>query len=218
MSGVSRFHREVVEAVLPVLNGHGFALAGGNALLAHGLSERPTTDVNLFTNQENAVSAVAAAVESALRNAGFHVERIDTFSGLLDDYPEMAELRAEWTVSRHGQQVMLQLASNSRWRHPVTMGFGPVLDARDALAGKMIALATRAEARDYIDVAAAMIRYTPEALINLAWSAEPGLTHEDFTFIGPALDHMSDAEFTRYGLSGDDIARLRRVFADWPRV
>jgi len=49
----------------------GFALGGGNALLAYGLISRPTRDVDLFTDQEHGVQAAAGAVEAALRDAGF---------------------------------------------------------------------------------------------------------------------------------------------------
>jgi hypothetical protein len=220
--GVSDFHRDVVTVVLPVLTGHGFALAGGNALLAHGISSRPTRDVNLFTDQVGAVRQVASAVESALRAAGFYVERIDTFSDLLEQWPEMADLRAEWTVARGGQQVMLQIASDDRKRSPVFMELGPVqalpvLDLLDVLASKVLALSSRSEARDYIDVGAALGRYSAEQLIALAWSIEPRWSYDDFTSIGPALERLDDQEFTRYGLTQADIDDLRKRFELWPR-
>ena len=216
--GVSDFHREVVAVVLPVLTGHGFALAGGNALLAHGISTRPTRDVNLFTDRKGAVPAVAAAVETALRTAGFYAERIDTFSGLLVRFPETADLQAEWTVARGGTQVMLQLATNDQRQHaPVTMELGPVLGVEDVLAAKVLALIDRIEVRDAIDVSMALGRFSAEELISLAWAMEPGYDYADFTGIGPAVELMDDTEFLRYGLDAEGIAELRRRFAAWPR-
>jgi hypothetical protein len=215
--GIGDFHREVVAAVIAVLDGHGFALAGGNALLAHGIGSRPTRDVNLFSNQAGAVSAVAAAVEPALREAGFFVERIDTFAALLDAFPGLADHRAEWTVARGGKQVMLQIASGDRARPPVVMEIGPVLDVQDVVASKVCALVMRGEVRDIIDVGAALRRFTPEKLISLAWSREPGYTYDDFTDIGPRLDRLDDQEFIRYGLTPADIADLRKCFEAWPR-
>jgi len=50
---------------------YGFALGGGNAMLAHGIITRPTQDVDLFTNQELGAETAAGAVEAALRAAGF---------------------------------------------------------------------------------------------------------------------------------------------------
>ena len=49
---------------------HGFALGGGNALIAHGIIDRFTEDVDLFTDQESGVAAAAEAAEAALAGAG----------------------------------------------------------------------------------------------------------------------------------------------------
>ena len=50
---VSDLHRRVAAVALAAAGQHGFALGGGNALLAHGVISRPTQDVDLFTkNQE----------------------------------------------------------------------------------------------------------------------------------------------------------------------
>jgi hypothetical protein len=60
---VSDLHRQVAFIALAAAASHGFALGGGNALLAHGLTTRPTQDVDLFTDQEHGVEAAAAGVE-----------------------------------------------------------------------------------------------------------------------------------------------------------
>jgi hypothetical protein len=49
----------VATAALRAAADHGFALAGSNALIAHGLTQRPTLDVDLFTDQEHGVEAAA---------------------------------------------------------------------------------------------------------------------------------------------------------------
>ncbi|MGI8535927.1 MAG: nucleotidyl transferase AbiEii/AbiGii toxin family protein [Mycobacteriales bacterium] len=51
------FKARVVELALAAAADQGFALAGGNALAAHGLLSRPTEDVDLSTPQ----AAVPAA-------------------------------------------------------------------------------------------------------------------------------------------------------------
>jgi Nucleotidyl transferase AbiEii toxin, Type IV TA system len=60
-------HREVAAIALHAAARHGFALAGGCALIAHGVIGRPTQDVDLFTDDEDGVQAAAAAVETSLR-------------------------------------------------------------------------------------------------------------------------------------------------------
>jgi hypothetical protein len=41
-------HRRVATIALRAANRYGFALGGGNALIAHGLITRPTQDVDPF--------------------------------------------------------------------------------------------------------------------------------------------------------------------------
>jgi hypothetical protein len=64
---IDELQREVATIALRTAARHGFALAGGNALIAHGIIDRPTDDVDLFSDQETAVAAAADAVECALR-------------------------------------------------------------------------------------------------------------------------------------------------------
>ena len=84
---VSDLHRQVAAVALAAAAEHGFALGGGNALLAHGIISRPTADVDLFTDQEHGVQAAADAVQAALRRAGFRAERQDQAGGLSDIFP-----------------------------------------------------------------------------------------------------------------------------------
>lgn len=120
---------------------HGFALGGGNALIAHGLISRPTQDVDLFTNEERGVEAAADSVEAALRAAGFQAERLDKAAGLADIFYDMGQGLAEWAITGPGgEQMALQMAYFERSRGPVIMEFGPVLDLEDAIGGKVCAL------------------------------------------------------------------------------
>ena len=154
---INELHRRVATVALRVATRYGFALGGGNALIAHGLITRPTQDVDLFTNEETGVEAAADSVETALREAGFDTDREDKASGLPEIFEGMGEGLAEWTVTaRDGQQMMLQMAYFDRTAQPVTMDVGPVLRLEDVVGGKVCALAGRAEPRDYIDTAAAL--------------------------------------------------------------
>jgi hypothetical protein len=138
---VSDPHRQVAAVVLGAVAGYGFALGGGNALLAHGVISRPTQDVDLFTDQEDGVPAAAGAVEAALRGAGFAAERLDQAAGLSELFPDIGEGLAEWIVTAPGgEQMLLQLAYFERSRDPVVMELGPVLHLEDAVSGKVSAL------------------------------------------------------------------------------
>jgi Nucleotidyl transferase AbiEii toxin, Type IV TA system len=210
--------RDVAAIALGAAARHGFALAGGNALIAHGIIDRPTDDVDLFSDQEGGVEAAADAVDAALREEGFATERRDKAGGLADIFYGMGEGLAEWIITAPGgQQTMLQMAYFDRARGPVTMDVGPVLDLEDLAGWKVCALASRVEPRDYIDTAAALRRYTVDQLIGLAKRLDAGLADRDFADAGRQLDRLPDGVFARYGLGPPDVARLREQFAAWPR-
>ena len=216
---LSELQREVATIALRTAARNGFALAGGNALIAHGIIDRPTDDVDLFSNEETGVAAAADAVESALVEAGFLAERRDRMAGLEDIFEGMGEGLAEWIITApSGQQTMLQMAYFDRTRGPVTMDVGPVLDLEDVAAGKAVALVSRAEPRDYVDTAAALERYTVDQLIDMAKRLDPGLRDRDFADAGRHLDRMPDRLFARYVRDQQDVARLRERFASWPRT
>jgi hypothetical protein len=215
---LDELHRRVATVALRVANRYGFALGGGNALIAHGLITRPTQDVDLFTNEETGVEAAADSVEAALQEAGFDAEREDKAAGLSDIFEGMGEGLAEWTVTApDGQRMMLQMAYFDRAAQPVTMEVGPVLSLEDVVGGKICALAGRAEPRDYIDTAAALRLYSIDEVISLAQRLDPGLDDRDFADAGRRLDRWGDAIFAPFGLGPEDVAALRGAFASWPR-
>jgi hypothetical protein len=71
---VEPFQARVAHLALSAAAAHGFALAGGNALAAHGLLSRPTEDVDLFTPQPGGPGRVLEAVRAALAADGFQVQ------------------------------------------------------------------------------------------------------------------------------------------------
>jgi Nucleotidyl transferase AbiEii toxin, Type IV TA system len=216
---ISEVQREVATVALRAAARHGFALAGGNALIAHELVDRRTEDVDLFTDRESGVAAAAGVVEAALSDAGFETQRQDLSGGLGDLFEGMDEGLAEWIVTApSGEQTMLQMAYFSRDRRPVVMDVGPVLDLRDVVGSKVCALASRVEPRDYVDTAAALERYTVDEVIGFARRLDPGLEDGDFADAGRQLDRMPDGVFARYGLDAGDVSRLRELFAAWPRA
>ncbi len=215
---VSGLHRRVAEVALNVAARHGFALGGGNALIEHGVVDRVTEDVDLFTDDERGVAAAADAVDAALRAVGFKTVRRDKSGGLSDIFPGIGDELAEWIVTgTGGERTMLQLAYFNRQLPPVTRELGPVLALEDVLGGKVCALASRVEPRDYIDTAAALGLHSVAQLIGFARQLDPGLTDREFADAGLQLDTMPDSAFTAYGLTRPDIVNLRHRFADWPR-
>jgi hypothetical protein len=215
---VRGLHRAVAAIALRASAAHGFALAGGNALIAHGITDRPTQDVDVFSDEQGGVEAAADAVEDALQHAGLQAERRGDTDSLADIFYGMGEGLAEWIVTAPGgEQMMLQMAYFDRTRSPVIMDVGPVLDLEDVVGGKVCALASRAEPRDYVDTAAALERYSIEQVTSFARRLDPGLTDRDFADAGTRLDQWGDGVFRPFGLGPQEVASLRKRFAAWPR-
>jgi hypothetical protein len=78
-----RLARTGLEALAP----HGFVLAGGYALQAHNLVDRPSEDIDLFTNDwdPDRFSEAVTAAATAFRQAGCDVtivRQAETFARL----------------------------------------------------------------------------------------------------------------------------------------
>ncbi|SCG36269.1 nucleotidyl transferase AbiEii/AbiGii toxin family protein [Micromonospora coxensis] len=217
MTHLHDFYREVARVALTAAGPHRFVLGGGVAWAAHGLVTRPTEDVDLFADVEGAAAAAATEVRAALERAGYTVVDADPDSDLAGLFDGFDRDMKDFVVTRGARQIRLSLARLDRYRSPVVMDFGPVMDVRDLVANKVAALVNRREVRDYIDVAAALEHYPVAELLELARQVDPALDDSDVREAGRYLDRVADRRFTRYGLDATQVARLRRRLADWPR-
>jgi hypothetical protein len=210
---VDAFYRDVARIALTVAGKHGFVLGGGVAWLVNGLVERPTEDVDLFTDEIDGVAAAAGEVTAALMANGYTVasETTDELFADMDD-----NLR-EFLVADSGRALRLTLCRLERHRAPVVMDLGPVMHLDDLVATKVAALVSRREVRDYIDVAAALERYPLARVLELARTADPSITDDDIADAGRYLDRLDDARFAVYGFSTDKISELRHTLQVWPR-
>ena len=212
-ANVDGFYRDVARIALAVATKHGFVLGGGVAWLVNGLVDRPTEDVDLFTDTAGAVEAAAGEVAAALTAAGYRVVREegdDLFDGMSADIQE-------FLVAGPERALRLTLCRLDRRKAPVVMDLGPVMHLDDLVATKVAALVNRREVRDYIDVAAALQRYSLDHVLRLARNADPALDPQDVADAGRYLDRLDDARFALYGLNPKEIAELRRRLAEWPR-
>ncbi|BCB86966.1 nucleotidyl transferase AbiEii/AbiGii toxin family protein [Phytohabitans suffuscus] len=205
-------HTAITRIALAAADKYGFALAGGYAVSAHGMGARLSGDVDLFTGWDARADFPEAvdAVTQALETHGYAVSvviRNETFARILltdlgnpQSEPEKLELSADW-----------------RAHPPVSLAIGPVLHPDDAVANKMCALFGRAEARDFLDVDAAIQsgRYTRERLLELAAAADAGFDLDIFADALGALRQITDADFDQYGPTRNELASLRERFAAW---
>lgn len=214
MMALSPLQRKVATIALGAARRYGFALAGGGALAEHGITSRFTADVDLHTDRLGVMHRAAADVEAALKGERLKVERQVAEWGRDTD-----EWVTEWWVTDPSDAVnpmLLKLAIYGRQGRTKTMTVGPVLAVKDVIAGKVCALAERADERDFVDVAAFLGRYSAADLIAMAKAAHPSLQDDEFAQAGQQLDRLRDEVFTRYG-SDLSPAQIRERFSDWPR-
>lgn len=204
-------HRLLAEIGLRAGGPFGFAPAGGHAIAAHGIIDRPSEDVDLFADWQRradfptAVDAVVAAYEAE----GFDVAvdlRLETFARL-----HVSQ------AANPDRQHRVELVANWRAQPPVEMQIGPVLHPDDVMAGKMDALYNRAAARDFIDIDAAITRgrYTGEQLCALASEADGGFDRQFFAQMLSMIARFDDQDFIDYGLEPAGIAAMRARFRAW---
>ena len=162
-------HERIARIALAAGARYGLALAGGYAVSAHGMGNRPSGDVDLFTSWQHRgeFPELKAAVIAALESVGYKASVImsaETFTRLILTDPE------------GGAEEKVELSVDWRAHDPVQLAIGPVLHADDAVANKVCALFGRALPRDFLDVDAVIIsgRYTREQLLELAAEADRG--------------------------------------------
>jgi hypothetical protein len=206
---IDPFQADVARIALAAAE-HGFALAGGNALVAHGLVQRDTEDVDLFTPEPGGPGAVAYVVRDALAQAGYEVD--------ITRLPEAHQGEfARLEVTRGAETMHVDLARDWRRWPPVQLEVGPVLHLEDAVGSKTTALVTRREPRDFIDIAAALDRYDRAELMRLTFTRDRGLRVVDFADTARRLDQFTTIDFAEYDFDEAALDALRARFADWPR-
>jgi hypothetical protein len=214
---VDPFLADITRVALTASARHGFALGGGNALVLYGVVDRPTADVDLFTDHDDGVRVAADHVADALRVDGMTVAEVPRESALDGVIDGLADLMIELDVQRDGRVVRMSLSGLYRTRQPVIMELGPVMHLDDLIAWKVAAIVNRREPRDYIDVAAFLADHAPEELLVRARRVDPGLEPEDVLLVGRYLDRIPDAAFAAYGIGPAAVAELKARFAAWPR-
>jgi hypothetical protein len=199
-------HRELVEAVLPVCSRYGLGVAGGYAVKAHGLVDRPSEDIDFATGTAAPVGEIVDALAAAYRAAGFTARVLDADGRkghLLVTFPLGGTYRVD---------VLKEPLNHAL----VWMEFGPVIALADAVALKMGALHDRALPRDVLDAHGASIRFTRPELIAACRAA----LDEDFS-LETLRDQLAfastypDEAFSRYGARPELIAEVKEWALDW---
>jgi hypothetical protein len=201
--GLTEFQVEVAHVFFGLPSSSGFLLAGGAALLAQQLTDRPTHDLDLFTSPGRGdVMTVVDDFEAAVGARGWVVERIQptaTFCRIV--------------VRRNGQELLVDVAVDAPPGRPASVTIvGPTFDREELAGRKILALFDRAEARDFVDVYLLARHFSTELLLTRASEIDAGFDRAIFAEMLGSLSRFGDGEIP---LSGDGVGELRAFFATW---
>lgn len=116
-----------------------------------------------------------------------------------------------------GATSKVELGVDWRAHPPVALAIGPVLHPDDAVANKVCALYSRAQARDFIDVDAVLRsgRYSSDELLALAREHDPGFDQHMFVVALRAVRRLPEAEFVAYGMQDTEVRALLERTVRW---
>lgn len=172
-----------------------FALAGGAAIIISGIADRPTNDLDFFTEHPKTVEALLDAAQTALADAGLEVTRLAEAS-------TFARLR----VGGPDEVTYVDLASDARMLPARSTDTGFMLAEAELAADKVLALSGRGESRDFIDFRGLLARFDIEQLCQLASEKDPGFAPEQLVAALEYFDRIPPTEFAEYT---DDYDGLR---------
>jgi hypothetical protein len=201
--GLTAFQVEVARLFFTLPASSGFLLAGGAALLAQRLTDRPTHDLDFFTAPGcGDVTVARQEFEIAAAQQKWSVERI-----------QQTETFARLLVRRGDDDLLVDLAWDAPPGRPASVTIaGPTYDPEELAGRKMIAVFDRAEARDFVDVYRLAQRFSADLLLARAAELDAGFDSAIFADMLATLARFTDADLP---VPSEQFAQLRRFFADW---
>lgn len=200
---LSPLQRMVLAAVGRLDTSASFALAGGAALIVHGVVNRTTRDLDLFTEERGHVPTLQQTLTDELVANGLGVTIISASTTFV---------RLEVHEPASDERIEIDLGVDVRMAAPVTTDIGRVLSIDELAADKMLALYGRAELRDFLDVADLLERFPKERLVELAIAKDAGFTLARFVESLAALHRFPDADWEAHGAERE---RITIIFDEW---
>ncbi len=176
-------------------------LAGGGALIVHGVVDRATTDLDFFSADVTDIRPAAEAVRTALESAGLQV-----------DIQRGGAVFVRLSVSDGDDQTAIDFGPSRRAYPPIHVKTGQVLALEDLAGDKMAALFSRAAARDFVDVYALSARFSRVELYTLAKDKDAGFSLDRLHESLGTFEHRYRHDFH---VSDEHYERLRAWVHQW---
>ncbi|MDQ3452722.1 MAG: nucleotidyl transferase AbiEii/AbiGii toxin family protein [Actinomycetota bacterium] len=171
--------------------------------MAREAVDRRTKDVDFFATREEQVRRLQRGLIDAATASGLAVDPLETYPGF-----------SRLLVNDGEQRCEVDLAYDARIQVAESMEYGDVLSLDELAADKVLALFARAEARDFIDVAALLPRYGWPRLCGLAAEKDTGFHIEALQDAIRAFQRLPTSEFD---LDDNAYQRLRVDVREWMR-
>jgi len=198
----------VIRTALALPESRTLVLAGGCAVITHGLVERVTRDVDLFTELDaDEAIAVSAALRTVLAKDGLRIEPAHR-------PPQENRFVVVDPASGIGTAVEV-FPDGGRLRPPTLLALGPVLHPDDLAADKTLALWGRAEPRDFLDVITLRERYGGARLLELAAEKDRGFTPETFLIALRSIGRLQPVDWTDAGIYKDQVRAIDAAVKEW---
>ncbi len=181
---LSPLQRRVATILRDLPEANGFALAGGAALIVHGQISRLTRDLDYFAVDPTSVDRLLPAFVGAARSAGLTVIEEQVAPGF-----------ARLSVADGPQQTGVDLAADARLLPAEASDLGLVLAAEELAVDKVLAIFGRAEARDFVDLAAVEARFGLGHLCALASRKDAGFSRSVFASMLSRFGRLTRDEF-----------------------
>lgn len=189
MNLLTPLQRRAARALFDLPESDGFALAGGSALVALGVVDRLTRDLDAFIaaqpgNPPGDVGPLATSFSAALTAEGWTIQ-------LVRDHVTFARLLA----TLDGETIEIDLAVGSPPLFPLQQVDGiPALTAGDLAARKVLAILDRTEGRDFTDLWALSTRLGRAECIAWAQQLDSGVSGHDIAEAFTRLERLGDEE------------------------
>ncbi len=153
-------------------------------MIVRGDIDRRTQDLDFFGLQQSDVQRLLPAAENALEEAGFQVRRVREGTGFV-----------RLAVERGSEVTEVDLAADARL-FPLEVHSGLLLlNSTELAVDKVLAIFGRAEARDFVDLAAVIDQHGLEALFRLEAEKDPGFSIDVFSEMLQRFDRLRQDEF-----------------------
>ena len=199
LSGLTNFQKELARTFLEADENKSFVLTGGAALLSHGISNRPTQDLDFFTWQSKEVVEQGLEIlKSIAKEKGW------TYQKVVDEL----EFKRYQIIGN--EALLVDISRDSILILPATDSeLGQLVSPKELGARKLLALFDRAAARDFVDLKVLLGIFEISELLDLAKRIDSGFSVEIFVYMLSQLEKYSDQDLIDLG---EDPNIIRRFF------